>query len=93
MPLEGLPFDVFHQIAASLDDRDYINLSRTCRLLHESTKSELTARKTAEVSLVPSRTGASARLTPSTECSPSQQGRPVSLGRRNQLAQGCGTSL
>lgn len=52
MPLEGLPFDVFHQIAASLDDRDYINLSRTCRLLHESMKSELIARKTAEVSLI-----------------------------------------
>lgn len=64
MHLEGLPFDVFHQIAASLDDRDYINLSRSCRLLHGSMKSELIARKTAEVSFVALRADVSTQLTP-----------------------------
>lgn len=93
MPLEGLPFDVFHQIAASLDDRDYINLSRTCRLLHNSMESELTARKTAEVSLLALRIPTGAQLTPSIERPPSQQGRPVSLGGTDQLAQGCRPSL
>lgn len=50
--LDSLPFDVFYQIATSLDDRDYISLSRTNRALHELMKSDLIARKTVEVSLI-----------------------------------------
>jgi len=47
--LDSLPFDVFYQIATSLDDRDFINLSRTNRTMHELTKSDLIARKIVEV--------------------------------------------
>jgi hypothetical protein len=49
--LDTLPFDVFYQIATSLDDRDLINISRTNRALHSVTQSEQIARKTVEVSL------------------------------------------
>lgn len=48
--LDSLPFDVFYQIATSLDDRDCINLSRTNRTLHDFMESDLIARKTVEVS-------------------------------------------
>jgi hypothetical protein len=48
--LDNLPFDVFYQIATSLDDRDCIHLSRTNRIIHDSMQSELIARKTVEVS-------------------------------------------
>jgi hypothetical protein len=48
--LDSLPFDVFYQIATSLDDRDCINLSRTNRTLHDFMDSDLIARKTVEVS-------------------------------------------
>lgn len=51
--LDSLPFDVFYQIAASLDDRDCIHLGRTNRALHELMKSDHIARKTVEVSSVP----------------------------------------
>lgn len=47
--LDSLPFDVFYQIATSLDDRDYIHLSRTNRALRDLTESDLIARKTVEV--------------------------------------------
>jgi hypothetical protein len=47
--LDSLPFDVFYQIATSLDDRDCINLSRTNRTLHDFMDSDLIARKTVEV--------------------------------------------
>lgn len=48
--LDNLPFDVFYQIATSLDDRDSIQLSRTNRIIHDSMQSELIARITVEVS-------------------------------------------
>lgn len=48
--LDSLPFDVFYQIATSLDDRDCINLSRTNRALHDFMESDLIARKTVKVS-------------------------------------------
>lgn len=47
--LDSLPFDVFYQIAISLDDRDYINLSRTNRALRALMESELITRKIVEV--------------------------------------------
>lgn len=47
--LDSLPFDVFYQIATSLDDHDCIHLSRTNRAIHELMKSDLIARKTVEV--------------------------------------------
>ncbi|CAI7629250.1 unnamed protein product [Penicillium manginii] len=46
--LDNLPFDVFYQIATSLDDRDCIHLSRTNRIIYDSMQSELIARKTVE---------------------------------------------
>ncbi|KAJ5572447.1 hypothetical protein N7450_009431 [Penicillium hetheringtonii] len=46
--LDNLPFDVFYQIATSLDDRDCIHLSRANRSLYYSMQSELIARKTVE---------------------------------------------
>lgn len=48
--LDTLPFDVFYQIATSLDDRDFVNLSRTSRTLYSLSQSEQIARKTVEVS-------------------------------------------
>lgn len=51
--LDSLPFDVFYQIATSLDDRDCINLSRTNRALRDLIKSDPIARKTVEVRFVP----------------------------------------
>lgn len=47
--LDTLPFDVFYQIATSLDDRDFVNLSRTSRTLYSLSQSEQIARKTVEV--------------------------------------------
>lgn len=47
--LDTLPFDVFYQIATSLDDRDFVNLSRTSRALYSLSQSEQIARKTVEV--------------------------------------------
>ncbi|KAJ5733711.1 hypothetical protein N7493_002497 [Penicillium malachiteum] len=55
--LDSLPFDIFYQIAKSLDDRDYINLSRTNRALHDLTNSDLVARKTVENVLLYSKEG------------------------------------
>lgn len=48
--LDSLPFDIFYEIATSLDDRDFINLSRTNRALRDLAQSDLVARKTVEVS-------------------------------------------
>lgn len=50
--LETLPFDVFYQIATSLDDRDFVNLSRTSHALYSLSQSEQIARKTIEVGQV-----------------------------------------
>jgi hypothetical protein len=50
--LDTLPFDVFYQIATSLDDRDFVNLSRTNRALYSLSQSEQIARKTVEVDQV-----------------------------------------
>ena len=47
--LDSLPFDVFYQIATSLDDRDFVHLSRTNRALKSLAQSEQIARKTVEV--------------------------------------------
>lgn len=47
--LDSLPFDIFYEIATSLDDRDFINLSRANRALHALAQSDLVARKTVEV--------------------------------------------
>lgn len=47
--LDSLPFDIFYEIATSLDDRDFINLSRTNRALRDLAQSDLVARKTVEV--------------------------------------------
>ncbi|KAJ5111571.1 hypothetical protein N7532_002106 [Penicillium argentinense] len=46
--LDTLPFDVFYQIATSLDDRDLIHLSRANHALRTLTNSDLIARKTVE---------------------------------------------
>lgn len=51
--LDTLPFDIFYQIATSLDDRDYIHLSRVNRAIHDITQSDLLARKTVEVCETP----------------------------------------
>ncbi|KAJ5593977.1 uncharacterized protein N7459_000185, partial [Penicillium hispanicum] len=58
--LDSLPFDVFYQIATSLDDRDCIQLSRTNRALHACMESDLIARKTVENVLLYSKEGQSA---------------------------------
>lgn len=47
--LGNLPFDILYGIATTLDDRDFIHLSRTNRALHESLQSDQIARKTVEV--------------------------------------------
>lgn len=47
--LDTLPFDIFYHIANSLDDRDFINLSRTNRALYSLSQSEQISRKTVEV--------------------------------------------
>jgi hypothetical protein len=52
--LLNLPFDIFYQIATSLDDRDLINLSRTCGALRSIAKNEQIAHKTVKVRPVPS---------------------------------------
>ncbi|KAJ6171534.1 hypothetical protein N7470_000601 [Penicillium chermesinum] len=46
--LASLPFDIFYEIATLLDDRDYVNLSRTSRHIHETMKSDLLAKKPLE---------------------------------------------
>ncbi|KAJ5917894.1 hypothetical protein N7454_010269 [Penicillium verhagenii] len=58
--LDSLPFDIFYEIATSLDDRDFVNLSRTSRALHDLAQSELIARKTVENALLFSKEGQSA---------------------------------
>lgn len=50
--LNTLPFDAFYQIATSLDDRDFVNLSHTSRALYSLSQSEQIARKTVEVGQV-----------------------------------------
>lgn len=47
--LENLPFDILYEIVTTLDDRDFIHLSRTSRTLHGSLQSDQIARKTVEV--------------------------------------------
>ncbi|KAG0153573.1 hypothetical protein PDIDSM_2227 [Penicillium digitatum] len=58
--LDTLPFDVFYQIATSLDDRDLVNLSRTNRTLYSLSQSEQIARKTVENVLPYSKEGQAA---------------------------------
>ncbi|KAJ6114489.1 hypothetical protein N7486_000267 [Penicillium sp. IBT 16267x] len=58
--LDSLPFDIFYEIATSLDDRDFINLSRTNRALRDLAQSDLVARKTVENVLLFSKEGQSA---------------------------------
>ncbi|KXG46623.1 uncharacterized protein PGRI_054790 [Penicillium griseofulvum] len=58
--LDTLPFDVFYQIATSLDDRDFVNLSRTNRALYSLSQSEQIARKTVENVLLHSKEGQAA---------------------------------
>ncbi|CAG7989227.1 unnamed protein product [Penicillium salamii] len=58
--LDTLPFDVFYQIATSLDDRDLIHLSRVNRALHSIAQSEQIARKTIENGLLHSKEGQAA---------------------------------
>ncbi|CRL22419.1 Cyclin-like F-box [Penicillium camemberti] len=58
--LDTLPFDVFYQIATSLDDRDFVNLSRTSRTLYSLSQSEQIARKTVENFLPHSKEGQAA---------------------------------
>ncbi|CAI7659765.1 unnamed protein product [Penicillium glandicola] len=58
--LDTLPFDVFYQIATSLDDRDFVNLSRTNRALYSLSQSEQIARKTVENVLRHSKEGQAA---------------------------------
>ncbi|KAJ6157699.1 hypothetical protein N7470_005291 [Penicillium chermesinum] len=58
--LATLPFDIFYEIATLLDDRDYVNLSRTSRHLHETMKSDLLAKKPLESALLFTREGQSA---------------------------------
>ncbi|KAF4769993.1 hypothetical protein HAV15_012004 [Penicillium sp. str.  len=58
--LDTLPFDVFYQIATSLDDRDFVNLSRTSRALYSLSQSEQIARKTVENFLPHSKEGQAA---------------------------------
>lgn len=48
--LDSLPFDVFYQIATSLDDCDYVPLSRTNRAIHALMTSDLIAHKIVTVS-------------------------------------------
>ncbi|KAJ5639209.1 uncharacterized protein N7484_007071 [Penicillium longicatenatum] len=55
--LDSLPFDIFYEIATSLDDRDFINLSRTNRALRDLAQSDLVARKTVENVLLFSKEG------------------------------------
>ncbi|OOQ84511.1 F-box domain protein [Penicillium brasilianum] len=58
--LDGLPFDVFYQIATLLDDRDCIHLSRTNRAIHDLMNCDLIARKTVESVLAHSKEGRTA---------------------------------
>ncbi|KAJ5216848.1 hypothetical protein N7468_009856 [Penicillium chermesinum] len=58
--LASLPFDIFYEIATLLDDRDYVNLSRTSRHIHETMKSDLLAKKPLEVGVTSSSEGQSA---------------------------------
>lgn len=47
--LDNIPFDVFYQIAAFLDDRDYVNLGKTNKAIHASTKNGLLAKQIIKV--------------------------------------------
>lgn len=47
--LDSIPYDVFYQVASTLDCHDLIHLSRVNRTLHSLTRSESIARKTLEV--------------------------------------------
>jgi hypothetical protein len=90
--LDTLPFDVFYQIATSLDDRDFINLSRSNRALRALTQSEQIARKTVEVGCtsIKSRPQAYIHMI---EWVTLQQRRPGSRGGPVWVPQGCRSSL
>lgn len=47
--LDSIPYDVFYYITATLDCRDFINLSRVNRALNHALGSEPIARKAIEV--------------------------------------------
>lgn len=49
--LDSIPYDVFYQVASSLDCHDFVHLSRVNRSLNDLMQSESIARKTIEVSL------------------------------------------
>lgn len=51
--IDSIPYDVFYQVASTLDCPDLIHLSRVNRALHTLTQSDSIARKTVEV--MPSR--------------------------------------
>ncbi|KAJ5793444.1 hypothetical protein N7457_000043 [Penicillium paradoxum] len=59
--LDTLPFDVFYQIATLLDDRDFIQLTRTNRALYSLSQSEQISRKIVENVLLHSKEGQAAQ--------------------------------
>jgi hypothetical protein len=49
--LDSIPYDVFYQVASTLDCHDYIHLSRVNRSINLLTKSDSIARNTVKVDL------------------------------------------
>ena len=48
--LDSIPYDVFYQVASTLDCQDLIHLSRVNRTLNQLVQNESIARKTIQVS-------------------------------------------
>ncbi|KAG2414835.1 hypothetical protein HFD88_006023 [Aspergillus terreus] len=63
--LDSIPYDVFYQVASTLDCHDLIHLSRVNRALHSLTRSESIARKTLEETLLHTKEGQEADRTKS----------------------------
>ncbi|EAW09905.1 F-box domain protein [Aspergillus clavatus NRRL 1] len=55
--LDSIPYDVFYQIASSLDCDDFVNLSRVNRALHSLMREDSIARKTIESNLLHTKEG------------------------------------
>ncbi|KAL4891122.1 F-box domain protein [Aspergillus ambiguus] len=63
--LDSIPYDVFYQVASTLDCHDFIHLSRVNRALSNLTRSESIARKTLEDNLLHTKEGQKADRTKS----------------------------
>ncbi|KAA8646516.1 hypothetical protein EYZ11_004821 [Aspergillus tanneri] len=61
--LDSIPYDVFYQVASTLDCHDFVHLSRVNRALNSMMRSESIARKTVENNLLQTKEGQKANRT------------------------------